>query len=89
MDQILSVLHHFVSVIPSSDSSMFVYIAGFAEILMRYVPSQKPLSIIHASAEGLHVMGDGLEKIAKILDRVFGQNQAALPAPVVSQNKAA
>jgi hypothetical protein len=78
---ILDAIKHFVSVIPSSDSSMMVYVAGFAEILMRYVPSQKPLGIIHAASEGCHVVGDGLEKIAKILDRVFGQNQAALAAP--------
>jgi hypothetical protein len=89
MDQFLAALHHFVGVIPSSDSSMFVYIAGFAEILMRYVPSQKPLSVIHASAEGFHVLGDGLEKIAKILDRVFGQNQAAQPAATAQAQKAA
>lgn len=43
---ILDAIKHFVSVIPSSDSSMMVYVAGFAEILMRYVPSQKPLGII-------------------------------------------
>lgn len=71
----LTQLSHFVSVIPAPSDMTVATLGACAEILMRYVPSQKPLSIIHAASEGFHVLGDGLEKIAKILDRIFGQNQ--------------
>lgn len=66
-----------VAAIPSPDGGAVASFAIVAEMLMRYVPSQKPLSIIHSVSEGCHVIGTGLGKAADLLDKIFGQNVSA------------
>lgn len=69
-------LSHLIAQIPDSSSTTVVTVAGFAEILMRYIPSQKPLSIIHSVAAGCELIAQGLGKVGALLDGVFGQNVA-------------
>lgn len=66
-----------VASIPTPDGGAVASLAVVAELLMRYVPSQKPLSVIHSVSEGCHVIGTGLGKVADLLDKVFGQNTSA------------
>lgn len=65
LDQINSIIH--------SASGQAGIIAIVLESALRLIKSEKPLSIAHLIAEGLHKIGDISAGLANLLDKVLPQ----------------
>lgn len=70
----MDALNHFISMIPSPTSAAIGTIAIVVEFALRLIPSQKPLSILHAIGAGARLIGQALEKIADLSDKILPQN---------------
>ena len=66
LDQISALIH--------SASGQAGLIAIVLEAILRLVKSEKPLSIAHLIAEGLHKIADISAGLANLLDKVLPQN---------------
>lgn len=46
------------------------------EMIMRLVPSQQPLSVLHVVASVMHIVGKVIGALADFLDKILPQNVA-------------
>lgn len=54
-------------------------VALILEFVLRLIPSQKPLSILHIIARVVRVVSNILEKLADLLDLILPQKQVQPP----------
>jgi hypothetical protein len=56
-----------------------ITIAIVLEFVFRMIPTQKPLSILHAIAKASHMIGQIFSAVGKFLDKVLPQKIAEVP----------
>jgi hypothetical protein len=70
-----------MALIPT-DATVLAGIAALIEILFRYIPSEKPMSLFYAIAEFCRHMAQLMVAVAQFLDKVIGQKVPQKPAQV-------
>jgi hypothetical protein len=68
----MSILAHVLSVL--SNPAVIAVLSMVIEAALRLIPSEKPLSLLHALAKLLHLIGDAANGVAGLLDKVLPQN---------------
>lgn len=69
MDQILD---QALAVLNSASGQVFI-IGGVIDFVLRLIPSERPLSVIHAIAGASKKIGEVLVKFGTLLDKVLPQ----------------
>lgn len=69
----MEVLDQVLAFLASVSGPALVIIAGVVEFALRFVKSEKPLSILHLVAAGARKVAKILESIANLLDKVLPQ----------------
>lgn len=70
-----------MALIPT-DATVLAGFAALIEILFRYIPSEKPMSLFYAIAEFCRHMAQLMVAVAQFLDKVIGQKVPQKPAQV-------
>lgn len=75
--------HGLADKIPEASATLILIAGGVIDLLMRFVKTQKPLSILRLVAVALAGAAKVMDKLAKLLDAVLGQRAVNPADPVV------
>lgn len=67
----LDIIHKIADAIPTG--AAVAAIGGVVDFLLRYVPTEKPLSIAHVIADGFHALANLFQKLGDLLDKILPQ----------------
>lgn len=69
-------LNHLSSLIPDVGAPLWATVAVVLELVLRFIPSQKPLGILHMLGGAFNLIGAMFMKVGAIFDKVLPQNIA-------------
>jgi hypothetical protein len=70
----IAFLNHLLSMIPDVNAPILATAAVVIELMLRFIPSQKPLGILHMVGGAFNLVGAIFMKVGALFDKVLPQN---------------